>query len=117
VPNLPRRDALAQLCTFVFCQQLNQRVEGRRSGGRHRTLVDPVSPLINRRFGHQPEIGRSLCRSRACTSGESWLIGVQAFRAEHGIVTQAWSPIGGITFHRDGHHSSTLRDPVIGGIA
>jgi diketogulonate reductase-like aldo/keto reductase len=45
------------------------------------------------------------------------LIGVQAFRAEHGIVTQAWSPIGGITFHRDGHHSSTLRDPVIGGIA
>ena len=24
--------------------------------------------------------------------------GVQAFNAEHGIVTQAWSPIGGITF-------------------
>ena len=26
---------------------------------------------------------------------------VQAFGAEHGILTQAWSPIGGITFYRD----------------
>lgn len=43
--------------------------------------------------------------------------GVQAFGAEHGILTQAWSPIGGITFYRDGHHGSTLADPVIGGIA
>ncbi len=42
---------------------------------------------------------------------------VQAFGAEHGIVTQAWSPIGGITFYRDRGHTSTLEDPVIGGIA
>jgi diketogulonate reductase-like aldo/keto reductase len=42
---------------------------------------------------------------------------VQAVNAEHGILTQAWSPIGGITFYRDGDHSSTLEDPVIGGIA
>ena len=42
---------------------------------------------------------------------------VQAFGAEQGILTQAWSPIGGITFYRDGHHSSTLDDPVIGDIA
>jgi diketogulonate reductase-like aldo/keto reductase len=42
---------------------------------------------------------------------------VQAFGAEHGILTQAWSPIGGITFYRDGQHSSTLQDPVIGDIA
>ncbi len=42
---------------------------------------------------------------------------VQAVNAEHGILTQAWSPIGGITFYRDGQHSSTLEDPVIGGIA
>src|SRR3954447_9735066 len=42
---------------------------------------------------------------------------VQAFNAEHGILTQAWSPIGGITFYRDGEHTSTLQDPVIGGIA
>lgn len=42
---------------------------------------------------------------------------VQAFGAEHGILTQAWSPIGGITFYRDGEHTSTLRDPVIGEIA
>jgi len=42
---------------------------------------------------------------------------VQAFGAEHGILTQAWSPIGGITFYRDGSHGSTLDDPVIGGIA
>ena len=42
---------------------------------------------------------------------------VQDFGAEHGILTQAWSPIGGITFYRDGNHGSTLDDPVIGGIA
>src|SRR6202000_2175502 len=42
---------------------------------------------------------------------------VQAFGAEHGILTQAWSPIGGITFYRDSGHTSTLKDPVIGGIA
>ena len=42
---------------------------------------------------------------------------VQALGAEHGILTQAWSPIGGITFYRDGQHSSTLQDPVIGEIA
>jgi diketogulonate reductase-like aldo/keto reductase len=42
---------------------------------------------------------------------------VQDFGAEHGILTQAWSPIGGITFYRDGGHGSTLDDPVIGDIA
>jgi diketogulonate reductase-like aldo/keto reductase len=42
---------------------------------------------------------------------------VQTLNAEHHILTQAWSPIGGITFYRDGQHTSTLQDPVIGGIA
>jgi diketogulonate reductase-like aldo/keto reductase len=42
---------------------------------------------------------------------------VQAFGAEHGILTQAWSPIGGITFYRESEHTSTLEDPVIGKIA
>jgi diketogulonate reductase-like aldo/keto reductase len=42
---------------------------------------------------------------------------VLAADAEHGILTQAWSPIGGITFYRDGSHGSTLEDPTIGGIA
>ncbi|HEY8030079.1 MAG TPA: aldo/keto reductase, partial [Gaiellaceae bacterium] len=42
---------------------------------------------------------------------------VEYFGTEHGIVAQAWSPIGGITFYRDGNHSSTLDDPVIGEIA
>src|SRR6478752_78799 len=42
---------------------------------------------------------------------------VQALGAEHGILTQAWSPIGGITFYRDGKHGSTLDDPVIRRIA
>jgi 2,5-diketo-D-gluconate reductase A len=37
--------------------------------------------------------------------------------AEHGILSQAWSPIGGITFYRDGSHGSTLQDPTIGAIA
>ncbi len=36
---------------------------------------------------------------------------------QHGILNQAWSPIGGITFYRDGSHGSTLKDPVIGEIA
>ena len=42
---------------------------------------------------------------------------VQDLGAEQGILTQAWSPIGGITFYRDGQHTSTLNDPVIGEIA
>jgi diketogulonate reductase-like aldo/keto reductase len=42
---------------------------------------------------------------------------VQGMNAEHGILTQAWSPIGGITFYRDGQHTSTLQDPVIVRIA
>jgi diketogulonate reductase-like aldo/keto reductase len=42
---------------------------------------------------------------------------VQDYGAAHGIVMQAWSPIGGITFYRDGSHGSTLDDPVIGDIA
>jgi diketogulonate reductase-like aldo/keto reductase len=42
---------------------------------------------------------------------------VQTLAAQHHILTQAWSPIGGITFYRDGQHTSTLQDPVIGDIA
>ncbi|WP_282944628.1 aldo/keto reductase [Cellulomonas endometrii] len=34
-----------------------------------------------------------------------------------GILSQAWSPIGGITFYRDGAHGSTLEDPTIVDIA
>ena len=42
---------------------------------------------------------------------------VQALGAEHAVLTQAWSPIGGITFYREGEHKSTLEDPTIVGIA
>jgi diketogulonate reductase-like aldo/keto reductase len=42
---------------------------------------------------------------------------VQNFGVAHGILTQAWSPIGGITYYRDGNHGSTLDDPFIGAIA
>jgi 2,5-diketo-D-gluconate reductase A len=40
-----------------------------------------------------------------------------AVHAERGILSQAWSPIGGITFYRDGSQGSTLQDPTIGEIA
>ena len=49
-------------------------------------------------------------------SAPVWVV-VQALNAAHGIVTQAWSPIGGITFYRTGQHTSTLQDPVISDIA
>jgi 2,5-diketo-D-gluconate reductase A len=42
---------------------------------------------------------------------------VLAADAEHGILSQAWSPIGGITFYRDGSHGSTLEDATIKEIA
>lgn len=42
---------------------------------------------------------------------------VQALNAKHGILTQAWAPIGGITFYRPGFSKSTLEDPVILDIA
>jgi 2,5-diketo-D-gluconate reductase A len=40
-----------------------------------------------------------------------------AVDAEHGILSQAWSPIGGITFYRDGARGSTLEDATVGKIA
>lgn len=41
---------------------------------------------------------------------------LQRKNREHGILSQAWSPIGGITFYRGGD-KSTLEDPVILAIA
>jgi len=38
---------------------------------------------------------------------------LRAFGAEHGILTQAWSPIGGITSYRGDDATSTFNDPVI----
>jgi len=42
---------------------------------------------------------------------------LQKFGAEHGILTQAWSPIGGITSYRGGDSKSTFEEPVILDIA
>lgn len=42
---------------------------------------------------------------------------VQDADEKHGILTQAWSPIGGITFYRDSGHTSALEHPTITGIA
>lgn len=42
---------------------------------------------------------------------------VQAADAEHSIMTQAWSPMGGITSYRGDSSRSTFNDPIIGGIA
>ena len=42
---------------------------------------------------------------------------VQAADAGHGILTQAWSPMGGITSYRGDSSRSTFNDPVIGDIA
>ncbi|KUL24414.1 aldo/keto reductase [Actinoplanes awajinensis] len=44
---------------------------------------------------------------------------VQKANAEHGILTQAWSPIGGITFYPGWGEDrrNVLQDPVIAGIA
>ncbi|MHA7207926.1 aldo/keto reductase [Arthrobacter sp. MDT1-65] len=42
---------------------------------------------------------------------------LQNLGAEHGIVSQAWSPIGGITFYYEGEGGSTLEDRTIVGIA
>lgn len=41
---------------------------------------------------------------------------LQVVNRRHGILTQAWSPIGGITFYR-GNGKSSLEDPTILGIA
>jgi 2,5-diketo-D-gluconate reductase A len=44
---------------------------------------------------------------------------VQKVNAEHGILTQAWSPIGGITFYPGWgeQRRSVLEDPTIGAVA
>jgi diketogulonate reductase-like aldo/keto reductase len=40
-----------------------------------------------------------------------------ALDTEHGILNQAWSPIGGITFYVEGEGGSTLNDPTLRSIA
>jgi 2,5-diketo-D-gluconate reductase A len=42
---------------------------------------------------------------------------VQQLNRRYGILTQAWAPLGGITFYRPGFAKSTLDDPVIAEIA
>ncbi|MFF2274807.1 aldo/keto reductase [Agromyces sp. NPDC058126] len=42
---------------------------------------------------------------------------LRSANAAHGILTQAWSPIGGITAYRGDETRSTFTDPVIVGIA
>ncbi|MBB4141270.1 aldo/keto reductase [Microbacterium invictum] len=42
---------------------------------------------------------------------------VQVANAAHGVLTQAWSPMGGITSYRGDDSTSTFNDPVIGAIA
>lgn len=42
---------------------------------------------------------------------------VQKADAQHGILTQAWSPMGGITSYRGDSTRSTFDDPVLGDIA
>lgn len=42
---------------------------------------------------------------------------VSQFGEAHGILTQAWSPIGGITSYRGDAATSTFNDPAIGAIA
>lgn len=44
-------------------------------------------------------------------------LATREFNARHGILTQAWSPIGGITAYRGDAQRSTLTDPVIRSIA
>ena len=38
---------------------------------------------------------------------------VQQLNRQHNILTQAWAPLGGITFYRPGFAKSTLDEPVI----
>lgn len=42
---------------------------------------------------------------------------VQKTNAAHGVLTQAWSPMGGITSYRGDSTRSTFNDPVLGQIA
>src|SRR4051812_40194074 len=73
-------------------------------------MVDHLEKLLDR--AHVVPAGNQIEVHPYFTQSE-----VQAFGAERGILTQAWSPIGGITFYRDGEHTSTLEDPVIVDIA
>ncbi len=74
-------------------------------------MVEHLDALLRARdgrAGRQPDRGSPLLRP-ARRAG--------AATRSSSILTQAWSPIGGITFYRDSGHGSTLDDPVIGEIA
>ena len=64
-------------------------------------------------YGNERQVGEAAQFGRGAFGR---LAGDRALAAERGTLTQAWSPIGGITFYRDSGHGSTLDDPVIGQI-
>ena len=82
------------------------------SGYRH---IDTAAAYLNER-----EVGEGIRRSgldRAEIFVETKVWITDYGYDQHGILSQAWSPIGGITFYRESSHGSTLADPVIGDIA
>ena len=73
-------------------------------------------------YGNERQVGEAvhdsgLDRSEVFLETKIWISDYGYHQTLHGILTQAWSSIGGITFYRDGSHGSTLADPVIGGVA
>jgi diketogulonate reductase-like aldo/keto reductase len=79
-------------------------------------------------YGNEREVGTAirrsgLDRSEVFVETKVWINDygydetLLAFDTEHGIVNQAWSPIGGITFYGDGSKGSTLEDPTVQEIA
>ena len=74
----------------------------RRQGPRHRRQqLHGRPPHPPARHGH----GRARRSTRSRCTPTSSSARSRRFGAEHGILTQAWSPIGGITFYRDGEHT------------
>ena len=117
----PAKLGVDQIDLLILHQPLPTRVRANRGGlpgagdaarrrqgpGDRRQQLHARPP--RRRCSRRPRSCRRSTRSSCTPTSRSPTC--RRPNAEHGILTQAWSPIGGITFYRDGAHDEHARRP------
>jgi NAD(P)-dependent dehydrogenase (short-subunit alcohol dehydrogenase family) len=101
---------MSELTVVVGAGSIGQAIARRMSAGKHVLLADLNQSNVEFAAAVLHDAGFEVSTTTVDVSSRE---SVQALVE----TTQAWSPIGGITFYRDSGHTSTLDDPVVCAIA